>query len=220
MSDRRQNRAKVDRRLLLAGLVLLLAIPLMFVLRDVTREMVVVPLMYFLWLGRLLWHSLPQALLWVLFLVLCLYLAARSLSVGRDQPHRGRAVRKSPIDEAGYSGAVAVWARRVESAGRGEYYRWYLAQHLGRLAQEVLAYRARLAPDQVKSHLVLEEDRLDVPPEIRAYFEAGQQLASPRRVRFPRLSRLVSRLRSPAASPPLDLDPERVIRFLERQLED
>ena len=220
MSDGRKNRVKADRRLLLAGLVLLLAIPIMFVLRGVAREMIVVPLLYFLWLGRLLWQSLPQALLWILFLALGLYLAAKSLSVGRDRTHRMRPVRKPAIDEAGYPGSVAVWARRVELAGRREYYRWYLAQHLGRLAQEVLAYRARLAPDQVKSHQVLREDRLDVPPEIRAYFEAGQQLTPPRRVRFPRLSRLASRLRSPAESPPLDLDPERAIRFLERQLED
>ena len=115
---------------------------------------------------------------------------------------------------------MAVWARRIELARHREYYRWYLAKHLGRLAQEVLAYRARLAPDQIKSHQMFGEDRLDVPPEIMAYFEAGQRLTPPRPVRFPRLSRLISRLRSPAASPPLGLDPERAIRFLERQLED
>jgi hypothetical protein len=192
----------------------------MFVLRDVTREMLVVPLLYILWLGRLLWQSLPQALLWILFLALGLYVAVKSLSVGRDRAHRGRPVRESPVDNVGYPGSVAVWARRVESARHGEYYRWYLARHLGKLAQEVLAYRARLAPDQVKSNQVFKENRVDVPPEIGAYFEAGQQLTPPRRVRFPRLSGLVSRLRSPAENPPLGLDPERVVWFLESQLED
>jgi hypothetical protein len=220
MSDGRQSRGKVDQRLLLAGLVLLLAIPITFVMRDVAREMIVVPLLYFLWLGRLLWQSLPQALLWILFLVLGLYVAAKSLSVERDRTRRGGPVRGSAKDEVGYPGPVAVWARRVELARHREYYRWYLAQQLGRLAQEVLAYRARLALDQVEPPQVLREDRLDIPPKIRAYFEVGQRLTPPRYVRFPRLSRLISRLRSPAEDSPLSLDPERVIRFLERQLED
>lgn len=204
-------------RLLLLGLVLLLAIPLVFVLRGGVREAIVVPVLYILWLGRLFLQSVPQSLLWALFLMVGLVVAVRSFRAARGSTQHSIPPRR--VRGGAYSGPVWTWQRRIHLVARGSYYEWYLAQHLGRLAQEVLVTRERLAPGQIKLHHLFSDGGLDAPPEVRAYLEAGLGSLPPRSVRFPRLARLLRRFRPPAQASPLDLDPERVVQFLERQLE-
>jgi hypothetical protein len=197
------------RRLLLLGLILLLAVPLMIVLRDFAREAIVVPLLYVLWLGRLLFRSIPQPLLWSLFLTLVLFVAVRSLG-GREGPARG--TRET---EAEYPGRVWVWTRRVQLAARGDYSRWRLAHYLRKLTLDVLAHRERLTPEQLKRRLGTGE--VVAPPAVQAYLRAG--LMSMPSGPIGLLSRLRQQLRSRARISPLDADLESAVQFLEDQLE-
>lgn len=197
------------RRLLLLGLILLLAAPLMLVLRDFAREAIVVPLLYVLWLGRLLFQSIPQPLLWSLFLTLVLFVAVRSLGK-RERPARG--TRET---EAESPGRVRVWARRVQLAARGDYSRWRLAHYLRKLILDVLAHRERLTPEQLKRRLGTGE--VGAPPAVQAYLRAGLMPMPSGPLGL--LSRLRQQLRSRARISPLDADLESAVQFLENQLE-
>ncbi len=201
------------KRLLLIGLVVLLAVPLALILRDFAREMVVMPFLYTIWLGRLVIQSIPQSLIWALFCMLAMLITLRSLA-GRERP-----LQQAPGVEMGYPGQVRTWARRIYLAARGDYSGWRLAQYLERLILEVLAYRERLSTDQVKRRLALPGEELDVPPEVQAYLQTRPMPPSSGPVGpFP-LSKLLYRLRLHAKPSSLDADLERVIEFLEGQLE-
>jgi hypothetical protein len=199
----------VRRRLLLLGLILLLAAPLVLVLRDFAREAIVVPFLYVLWLGRLLFRSIPQPLLWSLFLALALSVAARSLG-RRERPARG--TREA---EAESPGRVRVWARRIQLAARGDYSRWRLAHYLRKLILDVLTHRERLTPEQLRRRLGTGE--VVVPPAVQAYLRAGLMPMPSGPMGL--LSRLRQRLRSRARTSPLDADLESAVQFLENQLE-
>ena len=197
------------RRLLLVGLVLLLAIPLTLALRNFARDVIVVPVLYILWFGHLIVQSIPQAILWVLLLVIALFISARSLIKSQSPTGEAREV------QADRPGQVTAWARQIHRMTRGSYYEWSLAQHLGRLSLAVLAYRERLSREQIRQHL--QAGKLDMSPEVQAYLQAGLSpfLSKP----ISLLSRLVRRLRPSVHTSPLDVDLEKVVRFLEKQLE-
>jgi len=197
------------RRLLLLGLILLLAAPLMLVLRDFAREAIVVPLLYVLWLGRLLFRSIPQPLLWSLFLTLVLFVAVRSLG------KRGGSVGGMREAEAESPGRVRVWARRIQLAARGDYSRWRLAHYLRKLILDVLGHRERLTPEQLKRRLGTGE--VHAPPAVQAYLRAGLMPMPSGPIGL--LSRLRQRLRLRARPSPLDPDLESAVQFLENQLE-
>ncbi len=198
-------------RLLLLGLVLLLAIPLVLVLGDFARKAIAVPLLYILWIGRLLLNSIPQLPFWALLLAVALVVAGASL-VGRKKPKR-----KASKEETDYEGRVRVLTRWIHHAAEGgDYSKWRLAQCLGQLTQEGLACRGRLDPEQVKDHL--QSGEVNAPPEIQAYLQAGLAPMSYRPAGL--FSRLSHRLRLSAQTFPIDLDPERAVQFLEDQLEN
>ena len=197
----------VRNRLLFLGLVLLVAIPLALVLRDVVRQVLVVPLLYLLWLGSLLFHAVPQVFFWALLLAITLFLAVRSLT------RRGRPPRETRDEKPGYPGQVQVWTQRVYLMERGDYSGWYVAQRLRRLILEVLAHHERLSIEQIKQHLKTGE--LDASPQVRACLQAGLAPAFRSRGLF---SRLWHRLRLSVRAPLPDLDLEGVVQFLENQL--
>lgn len=198
----------MKKRLLLAGLVLLSVVPLALVLRSFARDAIVTPVLHLLWLGHLLFQSIPQALLWGLLLVIALLVFARSLI--KSQAPMGE-VHKVERDRPGQ---VTVWARRIHMMSRGSYYEWSLAQHLRRLFLAVMAYRQRLSRERTR--MLLEAGKLDVPPRIRLYLEAAREPTSLRPLNL--FSRLAQLLRLSRQESALDLDPETVVRFLEEQI--
>jgi hypothetical protein len=201
---------KTGRLLILLILLLLLAVPLALVLRNWTREAIVIPLLYLVWLGRLVLASIPQSLIWAVFLLAAAYIAVKSLSGRRNPPAQPR-----PESEI-YMGRVALWARRIHVAAHGYYYRWNLANALGRLGLELSTYHAR--PNRAQRDAYHEIEKLAAPPEIQAYLQAG--LTSPPMRSLHLFSSLGQWLRPQVSDSPLDLDPEKVIRFLEDQMGD
>jgi hypothetical protein len=204
-----EDGGQVRRRLLVLGLILLMAAPLVLVLRDFAREAIVVPLLYVLWLGRLLFRSIPQPLLWSLFLTLVLFVAVRSLG------KRGGSVGGMREAEAESPGRVWVWARRIQLAARGDYSRWRLAHYLRKLILDVLAHRERLTPEQLKRRLGTGE--VVAPPAVQAYLRAGLMPMPSGPIGL--FSRLRQQLRSRARPSPLDAGLESAVQFLENQLE-
>jgi hypothetical protein len=162
---------------------------------------------------RVLLSSVPQKLLWILLLIAVLLIAVRSL-VLRPEPRDATAQ-----EEAERPGQVRVLAKWIERTAQGEYFRWSLAQRVGELILDVLAYGERTTSERMKQRL--RTGRLPLPPELQTYL---LPLSSTEfRPAFSRpvslLSRLKRRLRS--SRQPSGLDPalERAIQFLEDQLE-
>jgi len=194
------------RRALFLGLALAAAIGLAVLLRDLVREALVEPLAYLLWLVRLELESLPQAIAWVALIVIGLLLAGRSLVAGAAP------ARRAAPGERDYAGQVEATVRWLNLTTHGDYYKWRLAQRLSELALEALAQREQIGVEEARRRL--DDGRLDVPPDIRAYLQAGLQPDYFGRLPRPRWR---WRLRAPSSS--LDLAPETVVRFLETQLE-
>jgi len=189
---------------LIAATVLLTAI-LALALFDLTQEAVAVPIWYVIWLGQLLFQAIPQSLLWALFLTVALVVAVRSL-LKRPQPEEESAIE--PI----HSGQVRVLVSWIQHQEESDYFKRRLAQHLGNLTLEALAYQRRLTLRESRQHL----RSLDAPPEIRAYLQAGLTPTPSRPISL--ASRLLHSLGLRRTTSPLDLDPEIVVQFVERQL--
>jgi hypothetical protein len=191
------------RRLPAIGLALLLAGLLFLIASGAFEEAVIVPLLFLWWVARVLYMSLPQALVWGAFVAIAAVLVAKSLS-WRAAP--------LPIIEpqAGSRGRVADWSRWLRESGRDDHARWRLAQRLSQLAVETLALREQCPPEEVGRRL--EDGSLDLPPELRAYLRAGLALYAPR----PRSTRRFGQpVQNPAQAEPLTTDPQLLIDFLE-----
>ena len=188
------------KRLLPLGVILLTAILLAPLFRNFIREVVVIPLLYVFWIGRIIFDTIPQTGFWGCFLLIALLMASASL------------LKKSKLQSRIYEvktvqpGRVETWANLIRQATEEDYYRWRLAQPLRELILETLAHEARLTSKQIKRRLT--DDQLDIPPEIRAYLQAS--LLSLSYLSAPRF-----RFRSRRLTSPLNLDPERVVKFLE-----
>ena len=185
-------------RLLLAGLALLSVVAMAIFVEGFVRDVIAVPLLYAFWIARLLFESIPQVILWALFVIMVLILGSRSLIIQRRMP------RARPV-EVSERGRVEGWVRLIDQAPQGDFARWRLAQRLGQLALEVLPDAEPLVPK--RSMRRLEQETLDIPPEIRAYLQTRMPTAKTRR-----------RFRPGARAVASDLDPERVVQFLEDTL--
>jgi hypothetical protein len=182
----------------LAALAVGVPVLLALLFQDFFREALVVPILYAFWVIYLYVTSLPQAVLWGLFLGVSLLIVLGGLGgSGRIRRRGGREDEDSP-------GRVSVWAERVELARRGGYFQKILARHLGKLAIEALARRRRLEPDEIKRRLEMDALDLDLPPEARAYLRLGLDPSLPGDPRVRRALRA--------------LDPEAVVRLIEEEI--
>ena len=184
-------------------LVLLLAALLTPFLKDFIRDVLLLPLLYAAWLARIVFDSIPQIAIWIVFLVVALLIALRSLSGGRAARFASRELQVTVV------GRLKSWASLVERAGQEHYARWRLARELRRLTLAILANEKHLSPEQIRQDLAA--GRLDLPPEIRDSLLASMtsfNYFSPTRFWF---------WKKPAGPSALDLDPEQVLQYLEER---
>ena len=198
------------RRLAVVALILLISIPLALMLHGFTREVLLSILLRLSWLARLYIDSLPQPIFWAAFISVAFVIAARSLSKRSTTPATATEAERLR------TGRVHNMTRAIHRTSQGVYFKWRLAQHLLGLTLEVLAHQERTTPLQMKERI--KSGGLDAPPEIEAYLLMGLTPTLSTRVD------LITRIRqifSPTRPiSPLDLDPERVIKYLEDQLEN
>ena len=125
----------VTRRWLLVMGVVLIAALLAFPLRGIVHQLIVVPLAYLLWLLGLLYLSLPQAVWWVAVTLLVLVLLGKSLLIEIKLPKR-----LVPIYTFN-RGKVESLAVAMQKSKRGIYFKWLVANRLGKLAHQILVLR-------------------------------------------------------------------------------
>ena len=193
------------KRLLPFGLILLLALLLTPFFQAFISRVILPPLLYGYWIGRLLLAAVPGAIFWGLFIALAALIVIRSMVKQPPPLHWSRRVAPERRQER-----IETWFKLLERAGQEPYYQWQLARSLRQLTLAIAAHQEHLTVKQTQQRLI--EGQLDLPPDVAAYLLAS--LSS-----FSYLSDL-----SPSAGPgstgsPLDLEPERLVDFLEKQLE-
>jgi hypothetical protein len=199
----------VRQRLLLIGLILVLAIPLVLLLQDFTREVLLNEVLLFVWSLRVIIGSLPQLPIWLLFVILVFFIAVATL-LGPRKPEPEPPRIREPC-----SGQVSFLATRLRRVAKGEYFRWDLARYVSGLVLDVVAYRERTTAARLRHRLRAGD--LDVPPAIEDYLRTGQ---SPIYTLSANLASRVRRLFSPEArAPSIERDVEQAILFMEEQLE-
>lgn len=184
--------------LLLAGLGL--AAALGFLLREIVRAYLILPLTKFFWLIRGYYGAFSQASYFIILLVGVVLIGLVSfrltdwIEIGRRRDERPR------------RGAVRQMAFWLERSHRSAYARWYVARSLADLALDLLGGRTggrRRSED-------LAGAGWDPPPEIQEYLESALRLSP------------AGFARNEPSSPQvaaLEYDPERVVAYLESILE-
>lgn len=191
------------RRLLLAGAFLSVLI-LAFVLRDVVERAVIVPLVYLWWLLGLYYSIFPQFFLWMVLVAVAIYSAVTALTPRFSD--RG-VFKPEPKPAQGQIEILIGWLKKSQRGG--SYYKWLVANRLGKTAREILAQRH--GQPISKKFGRLEGHDWNPPQEIRDYLESGLNgsFADFPRPRWP--------WQTPKPTP-LDADPKQVIEYLEDEM--
>jgi energy-coupling factor transporter transmembrane protein EcfT len=181
------------RRLLLAGMVVI-SLVLAFFLRDAVYAAVIVPLAYLWWLGHYYYSAIPQVFLWALLLLL-LFITVLWNFLPEARPSPRKPLKRGPAE--GQVEALAVW---ILKARKGNYFKWQLANRLGRIAR-------RLAEASGQQNKPVSGNEA-----VNKYLDAGLNYSF---VDFPGPRKRFHR--SPPT--PLDLDPNEAVDYLESQME-
>jgi hypothetical protein len=191
------------RRLILLGVFFLVAAGMAYYLQDLIQSALFVPLSYLWWGFNVMYQSVAQLIYWVLVVVGVALMAFGSL-YGKD---RGRELVRE--ENIALQGPLETTARQIEKTNKGVYYKWLIANRMGKLARSILFLHNGQSSAPTNP---LEGRDWNPSPEVGAYLEAGltRTFADfPRRRRF-----------SPPPETPFDIDLDQVISYLESQLEN
>jgi energy-coupling factor transporter transmembrane protein EcfT len=191
-------------QILLIPAGLLVAIILAFFLQDIIRQAVVTPLAYFWWVLGLVYSVIPQVVLWILLIFILIIIVITSLV------NWFSAVKKYEQPFKPAHGAVEILSRWVANAKEGNYYKWMIANRLGKLAREMtIRYENRQASASPDDHKAPGE----FPSEsVLRYLKAGLDESF---VDYPLPSMPFVRRKAT----PFDIDVNEVVVFLESEME-
>ena len=195
----------MTRRWLLAIGVIVIAALLAFPLRGIVHQLIVIPLAYLLWLLGLLYLALPQTLWWVGVTLLVLFLLGKSLLIEIKPPRRP--ISTSRIDR----GKVEGLAVAMQKSERGIYFKWLVANRLGKLAHKILIQRENGKERSVFAPLLGEG--WEPATGLRQYLEKGLHGS------FADFPNTGMRYFAPPPKTALDYDVTEVVEFLESQIE-
>ncbi|HLF74130.1 MAG TPA: hypothetical protein VI524_07290 [Anaerolineales bacterium] len=190
------------RWLALAG-VLLIAALLAFPLRQAVHDAIVVPGAYLLWVLGLVYRSLSQGIWWLIVILLVLLILGRSLAPPLPPPGRMLAKSRPP------RGQVEDLADWLNKSGQGMYFKWLVANRLGKLAYQILWQRGRGKTRSVFEPLAGPD--WEPAPDLQRYLESGLQGSF---ADFPNPRKLLA---SPGKTP-LDYRVDEAVDFLESQM--
>lgn len=193
------------RRGIILIAALIIAGLLAFPLRETIYEIVVIPVAYIAWYLNIIYQAFSQGIWWWVIIFIVFLMLVFSL-MPRPQ-FRSRGVSKSKPSQ-GQVESLAVWLHRAE---RGIYFKWLVANRLGKLAFQILLQRESGRPRSVFAPLVGAD--WEPTKELQRYLEAGLHGSF---ADFPgRGSRF-----SAHQPTPLDLDVAEAVAFLESQVEN
>jgi hypothetical protein len=215
------------RRLLVVGIVLLVVLGfLLFSIRELVREVIVIPVSYLIWVVGILVESTNQFYFWLVLLFISLMVASRSLRPKKKDRELDSEV---PVpEEVGIvpgRGRVGFWAMRVKLMRLGPYYQGSFNEGLSRLLVEVLAHRHHLTIRQVEQNI--NNGTLDVPDEVRKFVHTNLWQRELKTANYVSIflrnlwEWFLTKVRKVADGPESAMDPDvvRVIKYMEEELE-
>ena len=196
---------RLQRWLVIAAILLIAAI-LAFPMRETIYSLIVIPAAFIGWELGLAYHMLPQVFWWWLVLVLIFFMLAFSMLP------QFKTARREPIKSAPKRGQVeelSIWLGRAKG---GVYFKWLVANRLGKLAYQILLQREHGRPRSVFNPLVGED--WQPSSELQEYLEAGLHGS------FSEFSGTNHRPWMVQPKTPLDHEVKDAVEFLESQVED
>lgn len=191
------------RRLILLGIFFLVAAAMAYFLQDLIRSALLVPVSYLWWGFNLIYKSVAQLVYWVLLVVGVALMAFGSL-YGNE-----RARERVEEENTSLKGPLETTANQISRTGKGVYYKWLIANRMGKLARSILSLRD--GQFNVQNNSLTGQD-WNPPAEVEAYLESGLTRTF---ADFPRQRRF-----SRPTETPFDIDLDRVISYLESQMEN
>ncbi len=182
-------------------LIVAAAFGISFLLRDAIQRNVILPLAYLWWLFKLYYRAIPQLILWVL-LVLSVFVSMLRLIPIKNIFRR---IRKAELKAAvGPIENIALW---IKKSPGGVYYKWLIANRLGKAARELLDQREGRVR---KGFVRLSGKDWNPPYDVDAYLETGLNGSF---ADFPQTHWWT------AKPTRLDVNPQQVIEYLEYEME-
>jgi hypothetical protein len=208
-------------RLIVFGVfILAISTVLLYWIRPVIREMIVIPLSYWYWVIGLFLESTPQFYFWIVTLLFVFLIAWRSFMVKEKS---NEVVEKVP-DYPPPSGRVTYWHTRVELMRMGTYYQTTFNEAMGRLALDLIGYRHRISNRQIERGLA--RNSLRLPDEVRDFLIKNvfqrEYLPVPFHIYLYRAARLwiLSRFKKDRPNRnQIAADARRLIQYMEEELE-
>jgi len=194
------------RRLLAALGILVIAVLLVFPLHEAVYQLVIIPLAYVAWLLKLLYLSVSQGIWWIAVMAVVL------IFIGQSLLPEMKFGRKSFTYQKVERGSVEALASALKKREKGIYFKWLVANRLGKLAYQILLQHEHGRPRSVFAPLT--SAGWDATPEIQTYLEKGLRGSF---AEYPNAS--WGSFASPAKTP-LDHDVKEVIEFLESKQVD
>jgi hypothetical protein len=184
------------RQVAVIMILFLLAALIAFPLRSVVYYYIMAPLSFIWFYLVYYYHIIPQQFYWILVLLAAGYIALGGLlenSFNRKRPQLIRNNPRGPVE------ALTSW---INDSRRGVYSRWRVARALGLLAVEILELRGSKSGRKK----ILNAKDWNPPPGVQEYLDAGLNSSF---ADYPR-----SRKKTP-----FDINIEKVVAYLESQLE-
>jgi hypothetical protein len=170
-----------------------LAVILFWITENFVRTVVIMPLLKVLWFVYLVFNSIPQGAVWTGMILLLVVLSMISIP-NRLARKKSRNTAASPR-----KGPVERWVQMIDNGQRNPFSKWLLAKELKRLSRKLLS-----SSDSLGSRPKDFND-LALPGEIEAFFNVSQPAGDQDGF-------------SLTSENALDLDPEVVIQYLEKEL--
>ena len=188
--------------ILIAALVI--AGILAFPLRETVYQALVIPVAYIMWNLNLVYQSFSQGVWWWVIAFIVFFMIFFSLM---PQPQlRPRSGPKSKPPQGQVEG-LSIWLHRAKS---GIYYKWLIANRLGKLAYQILLHRESGRPRSVFAPLVGTD--WEPTKELQTYLETGLHGSF---ADFPNSGRF-----SRHQPTPLDINVAEAVDFLEAKVEN
>jgi hypothetical protein len=190
---------KKTQWLLIVGAILS-AVLIAFPLRDAVYKVIIIPVAYLIWILYLLYRVTPQFIWWVLLLLVVV------INIGNSIIPENISARKQGVNVKPPQGPVETLSTWIQKARGGVYFKWLIANRLGKLTYQMLVQRETHHVRSVFAPLASPDWTLSKP--VQDYLETGLQGSF---ADFPQAS---ARWAKPAPTP-LDQDIADVVKELE-----
>ncbi len=196
---------RLQRWLLIAAILVIAAI-LAVPMRETIYSLIVLPAIFIGWELGLAYHMLPQVFWWWLVLAGVFFLLVFSM-MPQFKPARREAIKPAP--RRGQVEDLSIWLGRAKS---GVYFKWLVANRLGKLAYQILVQREHGRPRSVFNPLVGED--WEPSRELQEYLETGLHGS------FSEFSNTDTPRWMAQPKTPLDYEVKDAVEFLESQVDD